>query len=187
MSNHVTAYVGLGANLGDRLATLREAVHRLGDLGKVTGVSSLYETAPVGYAAQPAFLNAVVELQTALEATSLIQSLLDIEASLGRARSFRNAPRTIDLDLLLLGDAVVATDEAFVPHPRLQERAFVLTPLVELAPDAMHPVLGKSMRQLHEALASRVGVERITGPAWATLPASDAGRVADHSGNLASG
>jgi 2-amino-4-hydroxy-6-hydroxymethyldihydropteridine diphosphokinase len=94
--------VSLGANLGDRLGTLREAVHLLGNLGAVTGVSSLYETDPVGYQAQPAFLNAVVALQTPLGAPALVRALLDIEASLGRTRSFRNAPRTLDLDLLLL-------------------------------------------------------------------------------------
>jgi 2-amino-4-hydroxy-6-hydroxymethyldihydropteridine diphosphokinase len=182
-----TAYIGIGANLGDRIATLRTAVQRLGDLGEVTRVSSLYETAPVGYEAQPAFLNAVVELRTTLDAKRLIHALLDIEASLGRTRSFRNAPRTLDLDLLLLDDTVVATDDAQVPHPRLQERAFVLTPLVEIAPDTAHPVLRRTVAQLYDALDSRDGVERVAGPAWATLPAGGAGTTAGHSGNPASG
>jgi 2-amino-4-hydroxy-6-hydroxymethyldihydropteridine diphosphokinase len=182
-----TAYIGIGANLGDRIATLRTAVHRLGEVGAVTRVSSLFETDPVGYESQPAFLNAVVELQTTLDATELIYALLGIEASLGRTRSFRNAPRTLDLDLLLLGDRVVATDDTHVPHPRLQERSFVLTPLAELAPDAVHPVLRRSVTQLYDALDSRDGVARVAGPEWATPPASDEGTPAGHSGNPASG
>lgn len=182
-----TAYIGLGTNLGDRIATLREAVRRLGDLGVVTGISSLYETAPVGYAAQPSFLNAVVEVKTMLDAAPLVQSLLTIEADLGRSRSFPNAPRTLDLDLLLLGDVVVENNDTTVPHQRLQERSFVLTPLAELAPDVVHPVLRKTITQLHAALDSSYGVERIRGPAWVNLPASDAGRGEGRSGNLASG
>lgn len=187
MNASQTAYIGLGANLGDRLATLREAVRRLGDLGVVTAGSSLYETAPVGYAAQPSFLNAVVELQTVLDAAPLIQALLVIEADLGRIRSFRNAPRTLDLDLLLLGDVVVVTDDAHVPHPRLQERSFVVTPLAELAPNAWHPVLHQTMSELFEALESSDGVVLVDGPQWVNLPASDAETTADRSGNLASG
>lgn len=182
-----TAYVALGANLGDRLAMMQEAVRRLGDLGVVTGVSSLYETAPVGYDAQPSFLNAVVELETTLDAASLIEALLSIETSLGRTRSFRNAPRTLDLDLLLLGDAVVETDAVRVPHPRLHERSFVLTPLAELAPDAVHPLLHRTAKQLNDALDSRDGIARVAGPGWVNPPASDAGKVADRSGSPASG
>lgn len=187
VSAPATAYIGLGANLGDRLATLREAVHRLGDLGAVTRASALYETDPVGYQEQPAFFNAVVELHTTLDAARLIQSLLAIEADLGRTRSFRNAPRTLDLDLLLLGDTVIATDEAYVPHPRLQERAFVLAPLSEIAPDIVHPGLGRTMRQLDAALESHDGVTQVSGPEWVSLPAGDAGIAADHSGNPGSG
>lgn len=187
VSDASTAYVSLGANLGDRPSTLREAVRRLGELGMVTGVSSLYETDPVGYLDQPAFLNAVVALRTTRDAAFLVRALLGIEASLGRTRSFRNAPRTLDLDLLLLGDTVAATREVQVPHPRLQERAFVLAPLAELAPDAMHPILGRTVRELYDTLSSRAGVARVAGPEWISLPASGAGRVADHSGNPASG
>lgn len=181
-----TAYIGLGANLGDRLATLREAVRRLGDLGAVTGVSSLYETAPVGYVEQPSFLNAVVELQATLDAPSLVEALLVIEADLGRTRSFRNAPRTLDLDLLLLGDLVVVTNDAHVPHSRLHERSFVVTPLAELAPDATHPVMRRTTRELFNALESSDGVDLVDGPEWVNLPANDADIAEDRSGNPAS-
>jgi len=187
VSDTKTAYIGLGANLGDRLAAMREAVRRLGDLGVVTGASSLYETAPVGYAAQPSFLNAVAELQTALDAAPLIQALIAIEADLGRTRSFRNAPRTLDLDLLLLGDVVVENHDTIVPHPRLQERSFVLTPLAELAPTAWHPVLQKSVSELFDAFESIDGVVLVDGPQWVNLPASDAETTAGRSGNPASG
>jgi 2-amino-4-hydroxy-6-hydroxymethyldihydropteridine diphosphokinase len=187
LSKAITAYVGLGANLGDRLSTLRDAVHRLGDMGTVTGVSSLYETDPVGYQEQPPFLNAVVALRTTLDASSLVKALLGIEADLGRTRSFRNAPRTLDLDLLLLGDTVVATDEVQAPHPRLQDRAFVLAPLAELAPDAIHPLLHRTARQLYDALDSHDGIVRVAGPEWVTQPADGARKAAGHSGNPASG
>jgi 7,8-dihydro-6-hydroxymethylpterin-pyrophosphokinase len=115
-----------------------------------------------------------VALQTTLDASSLIRALLDIEAELGRTRSFRNAPRTLDLDLLLLGDTVIETEDVQAPHPRLQERAFVLTPLAELAPDIVHPVLGQTTRQLREALDSREGVTLVAGPEWVTQPADGA-------------
>ena len=182
-----TAYIGLGANLGDRLATMREAVCRLGDLGLVTGVSSLYETAPVGYAAQPPFLNAVVELQTPLDASPLIQELLGIEARLGRTRSFPNAPRTLDLDLLLLGDVVVENDNAIVPHPRLQDRLFVLAPLANLAPDVVHPVLRKTMKELFDSLQWSDSVVLVDGPQWVNPQAGGAETIEGRSGNPASG
>lgn len=187
MSEGTTAYIGLGANLGDRLGTLREAVRQLGEIGDVTGVSSLYETAPVGYESQPAFLNAVVTLQTALSAPALVDSLLSIETMLGRIRTFRNAPRTVDLDLLLLDDTVMSTDTVQVPHPRLHERAFVLVPLAEIAPGIVHPVMQRTVRQLYDALGRSDGVDLVEGPSWISLPADDAGIPAGHSENPASG
>jgi 2-amino-4-hydroxy-6-hydroxymethyldihydropteridine diphosphokinase len=161
-----TAYVGLGANLGDRMATLREAVRRLEGLGEIVAVSSLYETAPVGYRDQPPFLNAAVALETPLTPTELMDALLGIERDLGRVRTFRNAPRTLDLDLLLVDDLVLATPELTLPHPRLPERAFVLVPLAEIAPAAGHPVLRQTAAALRAALPATGDVAMAQGQGW---------------------
>jgi len=161
-----TAYIGLGANLGDREAALREAMRRLGVLGTLKAVSSLYETEPIGYRDQPPFLNAVAALETALTPTELVRGLLAIEKAMGRARTFRNAPRTLDLDLLLLGEARLNTVEVGLPHPRLHERAFVLVPLAEIAPDAQHPTVQRSVSQLLDALPTISGVQRFAAPGW---------------------
>jgi 2-amino-4-hydroxy-6-hydroxymethyldihydropteridine diphosphokinase len=165
----VVAYIGLGANLGDRLATLRTAVQRLRTFGRVTAVSSLYETEPVGYLEQPRFLNAVVELESGLPPADLLRALLGIERDLGRTRSFPNAPRTLDLDLLLVEDVFLDTPELTLPHPRLPERAFVLVPLAEIAPEVVHPGSGKSVRELLHALSDRDGVA-VYAPAWVSAP-----------------
>jgi 2-amino-4-hydroxy-6-hydroxymethyldihydropteridine diphosphokinase len=139
------AYVGIGANLGDREATMREALVRLGDVDgvEVVAVSSFRETDPVGLLDQPRFVNAAAALETSLGARALLDALLAVEASLGRTREGpRFGPRTIDLDLLLHGDEVVAEPGLTVPHPRLHERAFVLEPLAELDPGLEVPGRG---------------------------------------------
>jgi 2-amino-4-hydroxy-6-hydroxymethyldihydropteridine diphosphokinase len=135
-----TAYIGLGANLasstGPPPATLAAAVSRLRDLGRIIAQSSLYSTAPVGYADQPRFLNAVVALETELQPLALLRELLVIEKQYGRDRSagIPNGPRTLDLDILLMGELKVSSPDLVLPHPRLVERAFVLVPLDEIAP-----------------------------------------------------
>lgn len=137
----VRAYVGLGANLGDPLAQLRVAV---GSIDRMPGTSlvatsSVYRSAPVGYLDQPDFYNAVAAIDTTLSPQALLAALLDIESAGGRTREFRNAPRLIDLDLLLYGDQRVDDPDLTVPHPRLAERAFVLLPLAEVAPKCEVP------------------------------------------------
>ncbi len=137
------AFVGLGANLGDAAAALADALERLARLPGTRRVaaSSVYRTAPID-SQGPDYLNAVAELDTTLPPTGLLQALLDIERAHGRERPYRNAPRTLDLDLLLHGDAVIDAPGLVLPHPRLHERAFVLVPLLELDPALVHPTLG---------------------------------------------
>jgi 2-amino-4-hydroxy-6-hydroxymethyldihydropteridine diphosphokinase len=148
----VIAYVGLGSNLGDREATLREAVRLLAELDgvEVRAVSSLRETDPVGKLDQPRFVNAAVALETSLPARELLDRLLEVERALGRDRSVeeRWGPRTIDLDLLLYGEETIDVPGLQVPHPRLAERAFVLEPLLELAPELRLPD-GRPLRDLY--------------------------------------
>jgi len=134
----IRAYVGLGANLGDARATLMWAMDALNELANTSVVarSSLYRTAPVD-AAGPDFVNAVVSLDTGLDAPGLMAQLQALENRAGRERPYRHAPRTLDLDLLLFGDVRIDTPTLCVPHPRLSERAFVLVPLAEIAPECV--------------------------------------------------
>jgi 2-amino-4-hydroxy-6-hydroxymethyldihydropteridine diphosphokinase len=154
----MTAYIAIGSNLGDREGYLRAAIDALKKSESVVQTSSIYETAPVGHLDQPAFLNMVVGVETPKRPVELLTQLGEIEKSLHRKRSFPNAPRTIDLDLLLHGDAIVDTPEVTVPHPRLHERAFVLVPLVEIAPATLVPTLGRSAQELLDDLGDIKGV-----------------------------
>ena len=151
----VRAYVGLGSNLGDRESTLRRAVEALGESPgvEVVAVSTLRDTAPVGLVDQPRFLNGVAVLETDLSARSLLALLLELEARFGRDREAVPAqgPRTLDLDLLLYGGARIEQEGLWIPHPRLHERAFVLEPLLEVAPGLDVPGLGSV-----EALLARL-------------------------------
>lgn len=155
------AYVGLGANIGEPRRQLRAAIDELARLPgtRLVIASGFYRSAPMGYADQPDFLNAVVQLDTTLAAADLLDHLQDIEHRHRRERPFPNAPRTLDLDLLLYGDSVCATPRLTLPHPRMHERAFVLKPLVEIAPQASIPGRGKADALL--AACGRQVAERI--------------------------
>jgi 2-amino-4-hydroxy-6-hydroxymethyldihydropteridine diphosphokinase len=138
------AYIGIGSNLDDPRRQVLDAFDELDRLphSRVVKRSSLYRSAPVGYAAQPDFINAVAQLETGLAAERLLAELQAIEARRGRSRSFANAPRTLDLDLLMLGATRLSSPVLTVPHPRMHERAFVLKPLLEISPDAEIPGRG---------------------------------------------
>ncbi|MCH7969865.1 MAG: 2-amino-4-hydroxy-6-hydroxymethyldihydropteridine diphosphokinase [Chloroflexi bacterium] len=154
----MTAYIGLGSNLGDRSKNLSGAVERLSRIGTIAAVSAIYETKPWGVDGyQPRYLNQVAAVNTALDPLEVVAELLGIEHSLGRTRQEKNASRTLDLDLLLHGESVVDASGVSVPHPRLHERAFVLVPLAEIAPDIIHPVLNRTVFELAEG-ADRSGV-----------------------------
>jgi 2-amino-4-hydroxy-6-hydroxymethyldihydropteridine diphosphokinase len=141
----VIAFIGLGSNLDDPLVQIRQALVELESISgtRITARSSLYRTSPVGYLEQPDYINAVASVQTTLKPQALLAALLVIENRHGRMRTMRNAPRTLDLDLLLYGDEVLDQDGLTLPHPRLHERAFVLAPLAEIAPGAMVPGRGR--------------------------------------------
>ncbi len=152
------AYIALGSNLGDRLATLRAAVAEIAAFGAVLAWSSVYETAPVGYAEQPPYLNAVVALETELTPLALLAGLHEIERRHGRVRSFLNAPRTLDLDILLYDDRMVDESDVTIPHPRMHERGFVLVPLTEIAPDTVVPGRGETVASLLNGLGPVAGI-----------------------------
>lgn len=155
-----TVYLGLGSNIGERERNLEQALARLeaSDL-RITRVSPVYETEPVGYAAQRWFLNLVAEAETELFPRQLMGRIARIERELGRVRSVPNGPRTIDIDILLFGRAVVRAGDLEIPHPRMAERRFVLAPLADLAPDLRHPATRKTVREMLDAApAEKVAV-----------------------------
>ncbi len=156
-----TAYLSLGSNLGDRAATLRAAVAQLEVAGRVLAVSALYETQPVDVPDQPWFLNCVAAIETGKTPRELLQLALRIEGAMGRLRLRDKGARKIDIDLVLVGDSVVDEAGLKIPHPSMHLRRFVLEPLVEIAPEARHPVLGKTARELLAALGGGQAVRRL--------------------------
>lgn len=153
--------IGIGSNLGDRRRYLEDAIASIREIDGVEHVvvSSFHETAPVGGPPQGDYLNAALALDTRLEPRALFDVMRRIEGVAGRERGVRDAPRTLDLDLLLFGDRRIDERDLVVPHPRMSERAFVLDPLVEIAPDLVHPESGLTIAALHERLAARAAGE----------------------------
>jgi 2-amino-4-hydroxy-6-hydroxymethyldihydropteridine diphosphokinase len=156
----IVATIGLGANLNDPAAQVEYALAELDRLPgtRLIARSSLYASAPVGYVDQPDFINAVAQVDTTLAPRALLAALLDIEHRHGRERSFRNAPRTLDLDLLLYGDAHFHEEGLTLPHPRMHERGFVLLPLLEIAPDTVIPGRGRAADWLGACSGQNVAV-----------------------------
>lgn len=151
------AYLSLGSNVGDRQAQLRDAIARLAAIGRVASVSSFYETEPVEVTDQAWFLNSAVVLETTKAPAQLMAVLLSIEQEMGRRRTRKKGPRTIDIDILLFEDAstggtIIDSPQLTIPHPAMHQRRFVLELLAEIAPDAKHPVLKKTVRKLLERL-----------------------------------
>jgi len=156
------AYLGLGSNLGDRKQNLVRALDLLSQHVVIEQLSSVYETEPVGYKEQPLFLNTVCRISTELNPEKLLRLAKKIESELGRTPAFPNAPRRIDIDILFYGDEVLNTRDLTIPHPRLVERAFVLVPLAEIAPDLVHPGNKKTVKKLLGDLGGVTGVSKWT-------------------------
>ena len=156
----VTALLGLGSNVGARDEHLRDGIGLLNQSLEVVGTSSVYETEPWGYSDQPPFLNTVCRVQTDVPPEDLLLLCQRVERRMGCKPTFRYGPRVLDVDILTYGDLVITTPGLVVPHARLVERAFVLVPLAEIAPEWRHPILGKSAAEL---------LEEIQGPEWVRL------------------
>jgi len=158
-----TVYLLLGSNLGDRQAIIRQAISKIGDeIGEIIAVSSLYETAAWGNEDQPSFLNAAVGVRTVMGPHDVLGHTLKIEEELGRLRAEKWGPRVIDIDIILYGEEVVSDGETLqVPHPRMQERKFVLVPLAEIAGEVYHPLLQQNITGLLSLLKDNLAVTKV--------------------------
>lgn len=156
----ITVYLGLGSNMGNRQQNLDLALDLLAHRLKITRLSSIYETEPRDNIDQPRFLNLVCRVETRLSPEGLLLMAQGIERKLGRKPGTSNLPRPIDIDILFYGDRVIKTGELAIPHPRLVERAFVLVPLVEIAPDLVHPESGQPVKEILEGVTEKQGVFR---------------------------
>ena len=153
-------YLSLGSNLGNRRANLKEALSLLGDSVDIASVSSVYDTEPVGVGEQPRFLNLVCFVNTDIGPMQLLSLIKGIEAEMGRDLKLKNAPRVIDIDIILYGDTIMESPELIIPHPRMRERAFVLVPFAEIAPEIVHPVSGERIDDLAMRVEGRDGVSK---------------------------
>jgi 2-amino-4-hydroxy-6-hydroxymethyldihydropteridine diphosphokinase len=158
------AYLSLGSNVGNRETQLHDAIARLDAAGRVLAASSLYETEPVDFIEQPWFLNCAVALETRKTPQQLLAAILGIEEQMGRKRLQNKGPRSIDIDILLFDNVIMNSKELTIPHPAMHQRRFVLEPLAEIAPDAIHPVLKKTIRELRDALPPGQAVRRLEKP-----------------------
>jgi 2-amino-4-hydroxy-6-hydroxymethyldihydropteridine diphosphokinase len=165
------AYLSLGSNVGEREAQLRDALARLGLAGRVVAVSSFYETEPVEFTSQPWFLNCSAALETSQAPRQFMTTVLQIEEEMGRRRVQKKGPRSIDIDILIFvsgvtvtgetKDAIIDSEELTIPHPAMHQRRFVLEPLAEIAPDLLHPILKKTIRELRDELHEGQSVRRV--------------------------
>ncbi len=160
MSDAVTVYLGLGSNLGNRQENLDQALKLLAQRMRLGKVSSIYDTEPIGNVNQPRFLNMACEAFTRLSPEGLLALVKGIEQKMGRY-SRSGEPRIIDIDVLLFGDKVVNTRDLIIPHPQIAERSFVLVPLSEIAPDVVHPVTKKTIKEMNQVIKEVQGVLKL--------------------------